>query len=190
MSNDTLNLELLTKKLCVLLALATAQRVQTFAKIEIANISIGKEAIEIRVDKRIKTSNKNRFQPLLFLPFYNADRNICPATTLVSYLDRTKEIRGETTSLLITFKKPYHSASAQTISRWLKCTLNMCGLNTNQFTAHSTRHAATSAAARKGVSIDRIRLAAGWTEKSSTFANIYKRPLVPQNNFAKTVLDC
>ncbi|KAJ8980421.1 hypothetical protein NQ317_018813 [Molorchus minor] len=62
--------------------------------------------------------------------------------------------------------------------------LNRSGLDTSRFTAHSTRHASTSAAARKGVSYDTIRLAAGWTRRSSTFANFYDRPIIEDNDFA------
>ncbi|KAJ8910995.1 hypothetical protein NQ315_005616 [Exocentrus adspersus] len=93
-------------------------------------------------------------------------------------------MRGSHTSLFITFKKPYHNATSQTISRWLKTILKRSGLDTTKFTAHSTRHASTSAAARKDVPYDTIRLAAGWTKKSSAFATFYNRPVLPENSFA------
>lgn len=189
LNNRDLNLEFLTKKLCILLALTTAQRVQTLFNIEICNIRNNGTAIEIDISKRIKTSGKNKFQPTLVLPFFHHDINICPATTLLDYVDRTETLRGDTKHLFITYRKPYHKASTQTISRWLKSMLDKCGVDTEQFTAHSTRHAATSAAARKGVNIDRIRLAAGWTESSSTFANFYNRPLIQKNIFAKKILE-
>lgn len=189
LDNDKITLDLLTKKLCVLLALATAQRVQTLSKIEISNIQRNDKFIEIKISDRVKTSAINRFQPILILPFYPADSRICPATALLIYLERTKTLRGNATHLLITYKKPYHEASPQTISRWLKSILTTCGLDTNKFTAHSTRHAATSAAARKGVNIDRIRLTAGWTEKSKMFATVYNRPLSHHNNFGEKILE-
>ena len=44
------------------------------------------------------------------------------------------------------------------------------------FTGYSVKHATTSKAYSKGVSIERIKKAAGWTEKSKTFAKYYKKP--------------
>ncbi|KAJ8909800.1 hypothetical protein NQ315_015320 [Exocentrus adspersus] len=53
--------------------------------------------------------------------------------------------------------------------------LSESGIDTGQFKPHSTRHAATSAAFRKGISMDIICKAAGWSQ-TSTFARFYNRP--------------
>lgn len=189
MSNSPLSLENLTYKLAILVALATGQRIQTLVNIEVENIIQLQERIEIKIPNRIKTTSKGRIQPTLILPFFDLDEKICPAKTLLSYLDMTKEFRGTTKNLFITVKRPYHSATAQTIGRWLKHILKLSGLDTTLFTAHTTRHASTSAAARNGVSYDTIRLAAGWTKKSSAFAQFYNRPIKEDSNFAVTVLN-
>lgn len=171
-SNESLTIEELTYKLAVLIALATGQRVQTLANNEIQNIVRLDRKIEIKIAGKLKTSGKGRIQLTLSLPFYDLDESICPARTLLHYLYKTEGLREKSNKLFITFKKPYRDATAQTISRWLKIILHKSGLDTNQFTAHSTRHASTSAAARKGVSYETIRLAAGWTEKSATLQTI------------------
>nr|CAH7736526.1 unnamed protein product [Callosobruchus chinensis] len=86
-------------------------------------------------------------------------------------------------------QKPYHPASTQTISRWHKTALKLSGIDVNLFGAHSTRHASTSSAQRKGVNYDSIRLAAGWTEKYKTFALPYNKPLTLKKlQFAHSVL--
>lgn len=188
LNNSDISLELLTHKLCILLALATGQRIQTLAKIEISNIDIGQGKIEIKIPQRLKTSAHNRSQPVLILPFFDQDPQICVARTLISYMEKTANIRGSAKALFITYKRPHHEASTQTIGRWLKSILAKSGLDTNVFSAHSTRHASTSAAARRGISFDTIRLAAGWTESSRTFATCYNRPLISQTEFARGVL--
>nr|CAH7744531.1 unnamed protein product [Callosobruchus chinensis]CAH7758161.1 unnamed protein product [Callosobruchus chinensis]CAH7759503.1 unnamed protein product [Callosobruchus chinensis] len=160
-NNDTLNLRDLTFKLTILLLLSTGQRVQTIANIEVCNIVNSSDGISIKIPKRLKTSGKNKAQPNI--------RN------------------SQTNNLLITFKKPYKNASSQSISRWVKCMLKLCGIDTDIFTAHSTRHAATSAAALKGISIDTIRCSAGWSEKSQVFGRFYNRPIII-NNFAESIL--
>lgn len=190
LSGSNLGLENLTYKTAILLALTTGQRVQTLASINIQDIETFSNRIEIPIKKRLKTSNINRVQPTLVLPFYVHDVNICPGKTLLLYVERTKDIRGTTNNLFVTFKKPHKPATTQTISRWLKVILNRSGIDTNMFGAHSTRHASTSAASRKGVSYDSIRAAAGWTEKSKTFAVFYKKPIIKEGlSFANAVLD-
>ncbi|BES96116.1 Hypothetical protein NTJ_08920 [Nesidiocoris tenuis] len=74
-------------------------------------------------------------------------------------------------------KNPHRPAKRATISRWVKETLKEAFVDTSIFSAYATRHAATSDAYRKGVSIDTIRSSAGWSPESSVFARFYKRQL-------------
>ncbi|KAJ8706181.1 hypothetical protein PYW07_010958 [Mythimna separata] len=175
--NESVSLVDLTKKLVTILALTSAHRVQTLSLIKIKNIIFLADGVQIKVPDIIKTSSKSSLQPCLHLKSYSSKLEICPVHTLKSYLIVTKNIRKETDNLIITYKKPYHSASSQSISRWIKMTLNESGIDTSVFTAHSTRHASTSAASRAGLSIDLIRKTAGWSGTSSTFARFYNRPV-------------
>lgn len=186
--NETLSLELLTKKMVTLLALVTAHRVQTLSLISIENISINEDNINIKILKNIKTSGPGRFQPNLILPYFKDNINICPATTLLCYLNNTKAKRQDCKTLILTLRKPHHAASTASISRWIKQALFDSGLDVSKFTAHSTRHASTSKAFEGGINIEVIRKAAGWTTNSSTFARFYRRPVVcDPNAFAQAV---
>lgn len=119
--NEDLNLGSLTLKLVTLLALVTGHRMQTLALIDIRNIYQANErALEIKIPDRIKTSGLNRKQPVLRLPFFTQKKAICAATTLLIYLEKTKDIRGSINKLFISFKKPHKAVGAQTISRWIK----------------------------------------------------------------------
>lgn len=180
--NSALSLEMLTKKLVTLLALATAQRVQTLSLIKLGNISVSNNKITIIINDLTKTSISTKKHISLDLPFYTQEPKICPASTLQDYIQNTAAIRNEETHLFITFKKPHHRASKQTISRWIKCTLVESGIDTSKFTSHSTRHSATSAANKAGVSLDVIRKTAGWSESSLTFAKFYNLPTQENNN--------
>ncbi|XP_031340928.1 uncharacterized protein LOC116169038 [Photinus pyralis] len=188
LDNEKIPLELLTQKLAVLLALATGQRIQTLSLIEIHNILIRADKVEIKIPRRIKTSAPNRSQPFLTLPFFVHDPQVCVASTILKYLEKTKKVRGNCVFLFVTCKKPFHKATTQTIGRWIKIILSKSGLDTNIFKAQSTRHASTSAAARKGLNFDTIRLAAGWTKNSETFARFYNRVLVNNEQFINAVL--
>lgn len=176
--NSSLSLEQLTKKLVVLLALSTGQRCQTLALIRIPNLKMNSEKIVITITDIIKTSGIGRSQPRLELPYFSQRPSVCPADTLISYTTMTSTCRSSHDDrLILTTKKPYHPASSQTIGRWIKQVLTASGIDTTIFSAHSTRHATTSAALRAGVSVDTIRKAATWSDQSATFANFYNRPL-------------
>lgn len=176
-NNEKLSLESLSKKLITLLALVTGQRLQTLSLINIKNIVFKEETVEIEIPDKIKTSRLGRNQPVLTLPIYKESENVCPVTALKCYLERTKDLRGDMKDLFISFKKPFKEVSIQTLGRWIKYVLHESGLDTNVFSAHSTRHASTSAAKRKGVSYDVIRKLAGWSDKSTTFTKFYDRPV-------------
>lgn len=186
--NDKLDLEKITKKLVILLALCTAHRVQTFSLIKINNIKFNSNGIEIVINDIIKTSGIGRDQPVLLLPYFRENLAICPATTLVDYMSATKDLRPSSINhLLITVKRPHKNATAQSISRWIKQTLCDSGVDTAVYGAHSTRHAATSTARAAGLSVDLIRKTAGWTPSSQAFAKFYNRPIVQESNFAESV---
>lgn len=188
--NSQLDLKSLTTKLITLLALTTGHRMQTFSLIKIENIEIRSKSIDIKIPDRIKTTGLNRSQPVLVLPYYHKNKKVCVATALRTYLDRTKENRKNIDSLFLSHKRPFKAVTSQTLSRWVKNVLEECGIDTNIFTAHSTRHASTSAASRNGIDIDTLRRTAGWTKTSNTFAKFYNLRLVEDKDaFAKAVLN-
>ncbi|KAI5636594.1 hypothetical protein NE865_10710 [Phthorimaea operculella] len=186
--NCDLSLEKITKKLVILLAICTAQRVQTLSLVKVDNILISNDGVRILISDIIKTSAAGRQQPSLFLPYFTEKPSICPATAIRDYLSITKDIRPENVrNLLITVKRPHRAATAQSISRWIKQIMGESGVDVTAFSAHSTRHAATSAAAAAGVSIDLIRKTAGWTTRSETFAKFYHRQILTDDIFARNV---
>jgi hypothetical protein len=186
--NNSLSLKELSKKTVTLLAIATGHRIQTFSLIKTQHVSIHSTILEIKIPDAIKTTNPGRCQPILMLPFFQDDPVICPAQTIMDYMSRTKHDRGPIDRLFLTFKRPFKKASVSTISRWIKETLKDSGIDVSKFTAYSTRHASTTAAASRGVNIDEIRRTAGWTAQSQTFAKFYNRPIINQTCFARAVI--
>ena len=93
------------------------------------------------------------------------------------YLAVTKPLRGDETKLFISFNKPYQAVSEDTIRRWIKQVLSNSGIDTNVFSAYSTRSASVSAANSKGVPLDKILSAGGWSH-ASTFSKYYNKPIV------------
>ncbi|KAI5633931.1 phage integrase family domain-containing protein [Phthorimaea operculella] len=161
--NLELNLEKITKKLVILLALSTAHRVQTLSLLKLENVSITQNGVKIAVTDIIKT---------------------------IIYIFVTKNMRTTNAgNLLLTHKAPHRPATAQTISRWIKQVLSESGVDVGTFSAHSTRHAAsaTSAAFSAGINVETIRKTAGWTSASTAFARFYNRPINDESSFARAV---
>lgn len=166
---NTLDLKLLTYKLVCLLALATAHRVQTLSLIKISKILISEDKIIIDIVDQIKTSRVGAPQPSFILPFFNDRKSACVASVLLQYLDRTKELRQEEDYLFLTLKKPYHKASSQSISRWLKNCLTEAGVD-RKYTAHSTHEVWI-------YHVNIIKDTAGWSKDSQIFAKFYNRQI-------------
>lgn len=188
--NESISLDQLSKKTITLLALTTAHRIQTLSKINIKNIKISSQCICIQIPDIIKTSRPGSMQPVLYLPFFPHKPTICPAKTLSAYLDQTSSLR-KSNHLFVSTKKPHKLVGSQTLSRWVKTTLGLCGIDTTVFSAHSTRHASTSHAHSVGVSVDAIRNTAGWSGNSLVFGKFYKRPILYNSNMslARSIID-
>ena len=84
--------------------------------------------IEIKIPDFLKTSKPGSIQPNLILPYFIEKPNLCVATTILTYLDKTKNLRGDIKKLFISVKKPFASVTTQTISRWIKTVLHKEGI--------------------------------------------------------------
>ncbi len=107
------------------------------------------------------------------MTYYTLGNNekLCPVKALQRYVEVTKEKR-ESTTLFVSFKKPYASVSTTTIGRWLKETLTKAGIE--GYSGHSMRAASTSAAKDRGVPVSEILRAGSWS-RESTFSRFYSR---------------
>ena len=181
----TLSLKNLTLKLTMLLALVTAQRVQTLQLLDLDNLARGRKFF-FTFSEPLKHSRERKRAPKVDLSPYPPDRRLCVVTVLNEYASRTLPLRGTESALLISFTKPHNKVSRDTIARWLRTVMTDSGIDTSVFKAHSTRSAATSRAANTNVPIDNILEVGGWSN-AGTFGKFYKKPL-ETNTFANAVL--
>ena len=70
---------------------------------------------------------------------------------------------------------PHKPVGSATIGRWTKTPLKRAGVDTGQFSAHSTRAAATSAA-RSIIPVDQLVKKVGWASEK-IFAVFYDKPI-------------
>ena len=183
---DRIPLEQLTWRLAMLLALASGQRVQTLAAISLTNLRWQEgRGCQIIFTELLKT--RPGVAPLvLWFPDFPDQPRVCVPTTIRRYLRETQGLRRGNNQLLLCTRKPFGPASRDTIARWLRTTLTKAGISSD-YAGHSVRHAATSAAARRGVDWNSIRKVASWSAQSRVFASHYNRPLESQS-FAASVL--
>ena len=120
----------------------------------------------------LKTPPKHFKQGKLSTPIefrrYESDEKICPVATLDSYLTKTKTFREnqKTTKIFISYKKPHKPVGQDTTARWVKRMLDMSGIDTEKFKAHSKRSASSSKAALRGIPITDVLKMGNWSNES------------------------
>lgn len=185
-----LTLSDLTHKLSMLLALVTAQRLQTLHFLSLDGIKIRKGSMDISIQDLLKQSRPGNVGKNFQLQTYTTDRRLCVVHYTKEYIRRTQTLRGNERQLFITCNKPHRRASKQSIARWIKVVMKSAGIDTSVFKPHSTRAASTSLAMRRDVPISDILKQAGW-QNESTFRDFYLKP--PQTEtvtFDRAVLEC
>ncbi|KAJ8042075.1 hypothetical protein HOLleu_13053 [Holothuria leucospilota] len=124
----------------------------------------------------------------IVLPLYDSDEKLDAYSLLKYYLQTTSSLRGSESQLFISYVPPHKPVSRDTLSRWIKEILDVAGIDTTQYSAHSTRAAAVSAASCKNVPVEDILSTAGWSSEK-TFARFYKKPVESSKPFATAVLE-
>ena len=180
--SSDLDLRALACKTATLLSLATLLRVSELGSIKATSINQLSKAVSfnlLNVRKRQRTGALASF----LLPLIE-DELICPARCLIEYISRTAVHRGTNDELFLSTVPPFRAVKGNTISNWFKDYLLKSGIDAS-FTAHSTRSAAASCAARLGMSVDQILKTANWSN-ASTFTRFYHRDL-PDTDVVATI---
>ena len=102
---------------------------------------------------------------------------VCSVAVLHLYIQRTaKQVMSVShpKPLFIISQKPFYRARPGTIGHWIKNILCLAGIDTEIFSAYSTRSASTSWATARGVPVSDILKASHWSS-SSTFEQFYYR---------------
>lgn len=184
----SLGLRDLTFKLCMLIALLSAQRVQTLSLLRIDNMKLRANSVIFTVEELVKQSKPGNTGITLNLKAYPPDRRLCILRVLKHYLLCTRRLRKNSKQLFISYCKPHEPVGTETISRWIRNVLHNAGIDTSVYKAHSTRAASSSAARDRNVPISDILATAGWVS-AKTFAKYYSKPIQhPTSIFSTAVL--
>ena len=184
---QTLCLKNLTLRTVMLLALVSGQRGQSLHILSTNDITFFKDKCTISYNAPLKNTRKGCHTSPLTLSCFHNDK-LCVSCHLKHYIDVTKPLRSDK-RLFISFHKPHHFISRDTLSRWIKMVLSLAGIDTNIFSSHSTRAASTSVAFSRDANIDNILSSAGWSS-DCVFKKFYLKPITkPIKTLSQAVLD-
>ena len=174
--------KMLSLKLVMLLALAAASRASEICHLDIRYLNKHDSGYTFTLTKLTKTRKPGSNLPVIKYFKFSEDLAICVCYTIDAYLERTRNWRKGESQLLLSHIAPHKRVSTDTVSRWIKQILNLAGIDTTVFKAHSTRAAAVSKAHQEGISVSEIMKNACWTNES-TFQRFYNKP--SQKEFGK-----
>ena len=185
-NQSELPLKILGKKLTILLGiLAGGQRSQTIHTIKCTDIVVVNDKCIIPIYDPVKqTKDGKHMEPLKFKVFH--EEKLCPIQNLTTYLQRTKSFRTGP-ELFISYQKPYHAVSKDTITRWVNDIMGKAGIDISKYVTHSCRAAASSYAFNKKVSLKRIMDSCGWSSER-TFANHYRKQIQDNSTIGEQLL--
>lgn len=174
--NTSLSLQHLSWKLTLLLLLCTAQRGQTVWLLKLSGMQYVDEGVVFAMQDLLKHNKPGDPLSIIKVAKFPEDTRLCPVQCLKAYVRKTKEIRGEINQLLISTVKPYRAIGRNTVSNWVKRMLDLAGVDTGKYKAHSTRAAATSMVTKKGIDVNALLRVASW-KSELTFGRFYNKPI-------------
>ena len=84
--------------------------------------------VQFIIDSPTKTSKVGKPHVTVELTAYPNDPLLCAMSLLKIYLEKTKPFRGTERRLFLSYVPPYKAVGAETISRWIKSTLQVAGV--------------------------------------------------------------
>ena len=94
---------------------------------------------------------------------------------------------GQKQLLLLHTLAPHQEVKKSTVAGCIKAILGSAGIDTNLFTAHSTRAASTSKAKVKGLSLEDILKRGNWSNKSTWQKHYHKFVSNESAQFQKSI---
>ena len=119
--NDSLMLKQLTLKTAVLLTTLGGRRIHTLHMLRVIHMEQSLDKVIFHIIGLKKCSKPTRPNQLIVYRAYVEDELLCPVKCIYAYLaQRSKIITQNFTEFFITFGKPHHPASKDTLARWVK----------------------------------------------------------------------
>ena len=138
--NEQLSDRLLTLKLTMLLALASACRCSEIQNLDIRYMTRSATSYTFQFTKVSKSWKKGKPPPSFKFFQLESNRKLCVVSAIDIYLKRSLQWRaGSKHQLLLSTIQPHNEVAKSTISGWVKAVLENSGIDINIFKAHSSR---------------------------------------------------
>jgi len=178
-NNSSLSLKTLSGKLALLMALVTASRTSELHALDLRYRVFRPEGVLFKLASLTKKRQVGAAPKECFFGAFAGDNRLRVVECLKEYERRTLSFRqqdeGASSKLFLSYISPHKAVSSQRIAHWIKDMLQLAGIDTSVFSAHSVRGESSSAALSKGVHIADILMMADWS-RDSTFKRFYYRP--------------
>ena len=173
--NEQLSDRLLTLKLTMLLALASACRCSEIQNLDIRYMTRSATSYTFQFTKVSKSWKKGKPPPSLKFFQLESNRKLCVVSAIDIYLKRSLQWRaGSKHQLLLSTIQPHNEVAKSTISGCVKAVLENSGIDINIFKAHSSRSASTSKAKCEGCSLKDILKRGQWSGKTTWQKHYHK----------------
>ena len=184
---NLLSMKVLGKKLAMLISiLAGGHRCQTIHAINTLDITITAGQCNIPFYTSLKQTRPGKHLKPMAFKVYTTEPALCVVNNLTCYSRKTKKVRTDS-ALFLSYQKPHKGVTKDTISRWSREMMSEAGINTDLYTTHSSRSAASSMAHQRGLPMRELCEACGWS-REKTFAQHYNKELVKTLNVVDFVL--
>ena len=174
---NNLTLKELSLKLALLLCLVSGgQRMLTIHLINLKHIKYVGKQVFIPIMQKIKQSKAGNHIYHLSFKTYPKDTKLCVFAHLKRYIELKQDLKSSSDKLFFSYAKPHQAISRDTISRWCKNAMELNGIDSQKYSTHSTRSAASSKAKSMEMSLKNIIKCAGWRSEK-TFAQHYDKQI-------------
>ena len=177
----------LSMKLATLLMILSGNRVNMLTHFDITHMYINKTECTFTFGHVLKATRANfNSEPMTFRAYPDCPQ-LCPVGTIWEYLNLRSQLSNDPQFFITTkpTKGVYKGVTSDTIARWVKKMLGLCGIDSGKYTAHSCRAASTSAALFRGISIATIVKSASWSNVT-TFKKFYLKEISSSYDLGKT----
>ena len=189
--NELLTDKQLSLKLAMLLSMSAISRCSELHLLDLRFLNRFSTYFSFDVYGPMKHSKPNSKRRPIEFGVYSTDKQLCPVEVIRAYIARSEPWRGKKTGfsqLFLGMNKPHKPISVTTISRWIKNTLELAGVDISVFQAHSVRGAASSKALLKGLSVKAIMDRGNWSMESTWQRFYHREVLRPCHEFQNKVL--
>ena len=162
-----------TDRTAALLTILGGLQIHTLNMLSVIHMDQSPDKVIFHIAGLTKCSKPTRpSQPIVYRA--NAkDELLCPVKCIYAYLaQRSKIITENFTQFFITFGKPHHPASKDSLARWVKEAMGNSSIDKEIFKPHNTRVASNSAAYKLRMPSQEVLKRGQWSNVGTFFTYI------------------